>query len=112
MTRRFLFLAIYAWFSVACWPQPASPAPQATSSQQATSGATTGVQTQNGNANGPEIDLPLQPKSVRFAVIGDSGTGDRAQYDVRSEEHTSELQSQSNLVCRLLLEKKKQQTHH
>src|SRR2546427_2935333 len=28
--------------------------------------------------------------------------------DVRSEEHTSELQSQSNLVCRLLLEKKKQ----
>src|SRR2546430_8052734 len=29
--------------------------------------------------------------------------------DVRSEEHTSELQSQSNLVCRLLLEKKKNQ---
>src|SRR2546427_8616239 len=29
-------------------------------------------------------------------------------HDVRSEEHTSELQSQSNLVCRLLLEKKKQ----
>src|SRR2546430_11871019 len=28
----------------------------------------------------------------------------------RSEEHTSELQSQSNLVCRLLLEKKKQPT--
>src|SRR2546430_9926686 len=27
--------------------------------------------------------------------------------DMRSEEHTSELQSQSNLVCRLLLEKKK-----
>src|SRR2546430_14870101 len=28
---------------------------------------------------------------------------------LRSEEHTSELQSQSNLVCRLLLEKKKKQ---
>src|SRR2546427_6838398 len=28
---------------------------------------------------------------------------------LRSEEHTSELQSQSNLVCRLLLEKKKTQ---
>src|SRR2546427_1072679 len=28
----------------------------------------------------------------------------------RSEEHTSELQSQSNLVCRLLLEKKKKRT--
>src|SRR2546430_12869961 len=32
------------------------------------------------------------------------GLGQQAQ---RSEEHTSELQSQSNLVCRLLLEKKK-----
>src|SRR2546430_13416781 len=30
-----------------------------------------------------------------------------AEVGVRSEEHTSELQSQSNLVCRLLLEKKK-----
>src|SRR2546430_11273906 len=30
----------------------------------------------------------------------------------RSEEHTSELQSQSNLVCRLLLEKKKQRHTH
>src|SRR2546430_13487782 len=29
----------------------------------------------------------------------------------RSEEHTSELQSQSNLVCRLLLEKKNNDTH-
>src|SRR2546430_8988780 len=31
---------------------------------------------------------------------------------IRSEEHTSELQSQSNLVCRLLLEKKKNNTQH
>src|SRR2546430_7622559 len=31
----------------------------------------------------------------------------RTESDPRSEEHTSELQSQSNLVCRLLLEKKK-----
>src|SRR5688572_32420866 len=30
----------------------------------------------------------------------------------RSEEHTSELQSQSNLVCRLLLEKKKTKTNN
>src|SRR2546430_9075971 len=38
------------------------------------------------------------------------------QFLVRSEEHTSELQSQSNLVCRLLLEKKKKRynndVHH
>src|SRR5690242_20813476 len=31
---------------------------------------------------------------------------------VRSEEHTSELQSHVNLVCRLLLEKKKKKTNH
>src|SRR2546427_1990810 len=31
---------------------------------------------------------------------------------MRSEEHTSELQSQSNLVCRLLLEKKKKKNKH
>src|SRR5688572_31742194 len=38
----------------------------------------------------------------RLLNVADEG----GQY--RSEEHTSELQSQSNLVCRLLLEKKKQ----
>src|SRR2546430_7404103 len=32
-------------------------------------------------------------------------------HSTRSEEHTSELQSQSNLVCRLLLEKKKLPTY-
>src|SRR2546430_4143048 len=34
-----------------------------------------------------------------------------ASLNFRSEEHTSELQSQSNLVCRLLLEKKKQEQY-
>src|SRR2546427_2762593 len=33
----------------------------------------------------------------------------RGRKEFRSEEHTSELQSQSNLVCRLLLEKKKKE---
>src|SRR5437868_10002515 len=33
-------------------------------------------------------------------------------HDDRSEEHTSELQSRFDLVCRLLLEKKKQKTPH
>src|SRR2546422_6703816 len=32
--------------------------------------------------------------------------------DVRSEEHTSELQSRLHLVCRLLLEKKKKKIYH
>src|SRR2546430_7997269 len=38
-------------------------------------------------------------------------TRDKQLQLVRSEEHTSELQSQSNLVCRLLLEKKKKHNH-
>src|SRR2546427_7843894 len=42
---------------------------------------------------------------------GDEAAG-RVDVQVRSEEHTSELQSQSNLVCRLLLEKKKRTTTH
>src|SRR2546430_5238597 len=43
----------------------------------------------------------------RFDLI-QAQVGFAAIFDrVRSEEHTSELQSQSNLVCRLLLEKKK-----
>src|SRR2546427_6970957 len=36
----------------------------------------------------------------------------RIKDDTRSEEHTSELQSQSNLVCRLLLEKKNDSCIH
>src|SRR2546430_7387818 len=40
-----------------------------------------------------------------------AGGNARAPRQRRSEEHTSELQSQSNLVCRLLLEKKKQLKH-
>src|SRR5256885_5430475 len=37
---------------------------------------------------------------------------DDGQHQVRSEEHTSELQSPCNLVCRLLLEKKKYRDQH
>src|SRR2546427_4917053 len=40
-----------------------------------------------------------------------SSTTAPASISARSEEHTSELQSQSNLVCRLLLEKTKNQAH-
>src|SRR5256886_13907113 len=48
--------------------------------------------------------------SIRYASIR-SPTFKSLKFSTpRSEEHTSELQSQSNLVCRLLLEKKKQNT--
>src|SRR2546430_4607946 len=46
---------------------------------------------------------PLPHPAVRFGI---DPTFTTPRLD-RSEEHTSELQSQSNLVCRLLLEKKK-----
>src|SRR5256885_11253393 len=39
------------------------------------------------------------------------GCGGAPAADYRSEEHTSELQSPCNLVCRLLLEKKKKKPH-
>src|SRR2546430_7998501 len=42
-----------------------------------------------------------------FGVSGGNPDLQQETADTRSEEHTSELQSQSNLVCRLLLEKKK-----
>src|SRR5436309_10466695 len=44
----------------------------------------------------------------------DPGNGDRLLYGAthRSEEHTSELQSRENLVCRLLLEKKKNKENY
>src|SRR5688572_16635092 len=48
----------------------------------------------------------LQPVTVRRSASGAPGASGGESYELRSEEHTSELQSQSNLVCRLLLEKK------
>src|SRR5690606_41916460 len=56
---------------------------------------------------GVALDLEVHtdlPVAVAHLV---GHTEDPQQVDVRSEEHTSELQSRENLVCRLLLEKKK-----
>src|SRR2546430_12605527 len=59
--------------------------------------------------------VELGPHNVRVVGVGPGAvetpinvsTMDDPKKMARSEEHTSELQSQSNLVCRLLLEKKK-----
>src|SRR5256885_9673232 len=63
-----------------------------------------------GHSMGGEIAAEVAiaaPKRVRALVLlGAAGIGTR-----RSEEHTSELQSPCNLVCRLLLEKKKRRVH-
>src|SRR2546430_15469440 len=57
-----------------------------------------------------QLKALLRPKEIRYvqqeSVLLPPPANIKALY-VRSEEHTSELQSQSNLVCRLLLEKKK-----
>src|SRR2546430_17488627 len=52
----------------------------------------------------PSSGLPPQASSTPSQC---SISSSRHPMRIRSEEHTSELQSQSNLVCRLLLEKKK-----
>src|SRR2546430_5676517 len=54
------------------------------------------IQKMNFSPNWVERAAPVPTCGLAFATSG------------RSEEHTSELQSQSNLVCRLLLEKKKE----
>src|SRR5688572_33193956 len=50
--------------------------------------------------------LPIPPRCIRRAPHC-RPMWTSSSSPARSEEHTSELQSQSNLVCRLLLEKKK-----
>src|SRR2546426_11582419 len=53
------------------------------------------------------------PRSRRFdAPTRSTRPSPRASFTLRSEEHTSELQSPCNLVCRLLLEKKKKKKIH
>src|SRR5256885_12183585 len=46
------------------------------------------------------------PVGVHYSILELPATPMRPRYADRSEEHTSELQSPCNLVCRLLLEKK------
>src|SRR5256885_12180531 len=57
-----------------------------------------------------KTDLHPHPKAPVALLTGTGGVNTLRQIP-RSEEHTSELQSPCNLVCRLLLEKKKQNTH-
>src|SRR5690606_39901490 len=68
------------------------------------------------------IDVMAQARAMGAMQIGFSGGEPTLRKDLetlvaeadrmgRSEEHTSELQSRENLVCRLLLEKKKKTKH-
>src|SRR5215510_16216753 len=54
----------------------------------------------------------LGARTQHLLVLGHGRElGDGVAHQERSEEHTSELQSRGHLVCRLLLEKKKQTTY-
>src|SRR2546430_16488429 len=53
------------------------------------------------------VKLPPTAPQGHCGADGETIRARSVEPDLRSEEHTSELQSQSNLVCRLLLEKKK-----
>src|SRR2546428_7156102 len=59
----------------------------------------------------PRYDQKAFPAEARrnalLPVVAGSDTNGALRIHQRSEEHTSELQSRSDLVCRLLLEKKK-----
>src|SRR5256885_3848908 len=75
--------------------------------------------------HGPDASLPRRPHDIAIAIAPDAGKSEskmskaarqparesapvpKGPCQGRSEEHTSELQSPCNLVCRLLLEKKK-----
>src|SRR2546425_8800585 len=55
------------------------------------------------NLPGTPVSIPaMTPKDIEDLKFG-------LEHEIRSEEHTSELQSLAYLVCRLLLEKKKKQ---
>src|SRR2546426_7973516 len=56
---------------------------------------------------GLEFLLGPAPADVVYLTAGGTGSSHCPRRSGRSEEHTSELQSPCNLVCRLLLEKKK-----
>src|SRR5438093_5869223 len=62
-----------------------------------------------GSCSAQDLHRALHSRHIRPLRSPGSCTGGCLR--IRSEEHTSELQSLTNLVCRLLLEKKKKQTN-
>src|SRR5260370_10725446 len=57
-----------------------------------------------------ELKIPVEGKRTKVDPSNFTGVVGLDGFTVRSEEHTSELQSHLNLVCRLLLEKKKKRS--
>src|SRR5699024_11367488 len=72
--------------------------------------AATIMHTQSADFAFDSMPLPV-PEGETSAGVSTGGNGMAIFADARSEEHTSELQSRFDLVCRLLLEKKKTDDH-
>src|SRR2546426_7684142 len=68
---------------------------------------TTLFRSEEGLRRGQPVHRPVGGEHVQLPARVFAERERRAEVAVRSEEHTSELQSPCNLVCRLLLEKKK-----
>src|SRR2546427_2462262 len=117
-------LATYAWATVAAGNPPWSGMPSACRVSVTQGGLTTLMRIPRGASSAAARAKPSSPAFTRLIaalprdgcwartplviVIEPPSTIEPSPYLTRrSEEHTSELQSQSNLVCRLLLEKKK-----
>src|SRR5699024_12741729 len=67
-----------------------------------------------GNSKTDDRGAAAKKTEAPAALITDTGGVDDRSFNqsARSEEHTSELQSRFDLVCRLLLEKKKEKYNH
>src|SRR2546428_6430267 len=68
--------------------------------------------TGSGTGLGLSISLGIVREHEGRIWAENAAQGARFVIELRSEEHTSELQSRSDLVCRLLLEKKKKYSSH
>src|SRR5256885_10539682 len=95
-------------------PQPSRPQPPLT---DAPAPERDSVRFEPLNVLSLDMLLPVEQQAYshpwsRGNFIDAMAAGNEAQLLVRSEEHTSELQSPCNLVCRLLLEKKKHNSEH
>src|SRR2546428_9542233 len=86
-----------------------SPSPSVLSTVPLSQGKTRNV-SRSGTSKASASSTRAKPSSAEPSNVTSPARA-RSNWEDRSEEHTSELQSRSDLVCRLLLEKKKIHTY-
>src|SRR5690349_9960732 len=90
MRQRILFLFLACAQFLGCAAQNTAQLTQASAATAAPTAQTASSQVSPAgtNAGGLDVRLPLESKSIRFAVIGDTGTGEREEYQVAQELET------------------------